>query len=752
MSFSNVLLLYLGISALALTALVVVIVYTIRRRRLPEACSYNDLAKRIATATAELTDITKRLDESRSTIEMAEQAKTEMNATRDWMTANKDELLAIKAQREEQETLKSQIGAAQDTLTGQRTDLERVTSERVLTQSTVEALRKEQANLSANVERSKEELRHADTAMQRNRAETATGEARLEALHRSVVDAEAEIAARKASVAELTAHHDTVLDKIRVAQGETRAAVDDSNRAKQQAEAAKAELADLQQRLQTMSEYIDKITQEGKILEAQRADLERVLAAARHATDEAVAERDRVRAKLETASEALAKVTGETAALRGERDALQGQIDQMQQYLAELRGMLKETGGDSNARYRDLWDPLTFPKMVVSDAVREQKCLENTQRHLLAVGLKFPPRVLNAFHAALKTADMSPLVVLAGISGTGKSQLPKRYTEGMGIHFVPLAVQPRWDSPQDLFGFFNHLEKRYKATELARAMVQFERHTFKTWPEARRKAGAMSNQMLLVLLDEMNLARVEYYFSEFLSRLEFRRDIGDPATNEQARSQAEIRLDMGALADGEKEIRLYPDRNILFTGTMNEDESTQTLSDKVLDRSCVLRFGRPRMLDHDSDPKKRNDVQMAKHAVSLDQWMSWTDRRLSATQMELVGNWTGKLNEIMDHLHRPFGHRVAKSIHQYVTQYPDFAADERTRLKWAMADQIEQRILPKLRGIDLQAEDAHAPLDQLRDLIADVGDTDLRDAYESCRARSQQSGQPFMWRGLDRTA
>ena len=102
------------------------------------------------------------------------------------------------------------------------------------------------------------------------------------------------------------------------------------------------------------------------------------------------------------------------------------------------------------------------------------KCLEAAQACLEGHGLRFNDRVLRAFHTSLKVADVSPLVVLAGISGTGKSELPRRYAEAMGIQFLNIAVQPRWDSPQDMFGFYNYLEGRYRATELARALVQMD--------------------------------------------------------------------------------------------------------------------------------------------------------------------------------------------------------------------------------------------------------------------------------------
>ena len=124
---------------------------------------------------------------------------------------------------------------------------------------------------------------------------------------------------------------------------------------------------------------------------------------------------------------------------------------------------------------------------------------------------------MTAFHTALKINDTSQLTVLAGVSGTGKSLLPRRYAEAMGMHFLPIAVEPRWDSPQDLLGFYNYIEKRYRATDLARSLVHMDPYNTSTLAE-----GAFRDQMMLVLLDEMNLARVEYYFSEFLSRLETR--------------------------------------------------------------------------------------------------------------------------------------------------------------------------------------------------------------------------------------
>jgi len=427
--------------------------------------------------------------------------------------------------------------------------------------------------------------------------------------------------------------------------------------------------------------------------------------------------------------------------LKTEETALKASIESLKIIAKQYKKQLDDedgTEGAAESKYRDLWQPVTFPKLKpVEEDVDERTLLKSTAEYIKGQKLNFPERVLNAFHTALKINDISPLVVLAGISGTGKSELPRRYAEGMGIHPVILAVQPRWDSPQDLFGFYNYLESRYKATELARAMVQFELYNRDTWPLPDDWNYSRSDRMLLVLLDEMNLARVEYYFSEFLSRLETRRGIN--LDNNEERAKAEIALEMGSLHKKEKSIRLFPGHNILFSGTMNEDETTQALSDKVLDRACVMRFGRPKQLsDQDNLPRTTPN----KNGLTFEQWKSFHRTSFSATERDHVNRWINGLNDAMEKINRPFGHRVAQAIHAYVANYPDWIPN---RIHLAMADQIEQRIMPKLRGVEVT--DADIPLRQIQAIIEECEDQLLLKAFKQ-GADSQQ--QIFIWRGLDR--
>lgn len=444
---------------------------------------------------------------------------------------------------------------------------------------------------------------------------------------------------------------------------------------------------------------------------------------------------------LVTESKELAgKIEGLRAQQKGMEDAVKGLQGALETLTKQVDSMAPPKPEE---RYQDLWKSLNFPDLPRErQASTEHAAFDRMKNYVVTqLKLKFPDRVLLAFHTALKSSHISPITVLAGISGTGKSLLPKCYAEGMGMHFVSLAVQPRWDSPQDLFGFYNYLEKRYKATDLARAMVQFEQYNRGEWPLPKDWNDGRQDRMLLVLLDEMNLARIEYYFSDFLSRLETRRDVRQ-LDSPVERAKAEIALDMGSLAKEEKPIRLFPGDNVLFTGTMNEDESTQTLSDKVLDRSCVLRFGKPNKVGR---YETGTEAQPRHEGLALDTWKQWHKERTAlGGQLDELNDWIDQLNACMNEVGRPFGHRVILAIQTYMANYPDWAGN-RDHFNWARADQIEQRIMPKLRGLDVDAyQDS---LDRIQRLVDALDDRPLSAAFRHGR----EDRTVFVWQGLDRT-
>lgn len=565
------------------------------------------------------------------------------------------------------------------------------------------------------------------------RAEVITQTAKLEAIMAELARAGKDAAAEQAKVVSLATQ-----------KAELTASVDDLN----------SRFAKLQQDIADRTLHLNSVLNE---INLRTIDVDRLKAI--HEATEKIAEKaksslEATLKSLDDAKRALAETEGTKLDLEKKILRLQKEIEDLALWKASIIKLLEKIEADlkrvhpqasGEDRYRDLWEPLPFPALPTRAILKtkakdaEQAALQATATYLESHGLQYPKRVLHAFHAALKTADMSPLVVLAGISGTGKSLLPKRYSEAMGIHMVSLAVQPRWDSPQDLFGFFNHLEGRYKATELARAMVQFERYNRHAWKLPTDWAHQRDERMLLVLLDEMNLARVEYYFSEFLSKLETRRSILNAEDDPRSRDPVEIALDTGSLREGEHNIRLYPGRNLLFTGTMNEDESTQSLSDKVLDRACVLRFGRPAKM---ASAATQTPLAPEKNGLAYDTWRHWCEPDLGTADEKKINAWIGELNDAMEQLGKPFAHRVHQAILAYAGNYPR----EGNRVQLAMADQIEQRIMPKLRGLELEGN--QEALEAIKKVIKQAEDAALMKAFEA--AAEHHSGT-FLWRGLDRS-
>jgi len=451
--------------------------------------------------------------------------------------------------------------------------------------------------------------------------------------------------------------------------------------------------------------------------------------------------------ELEAARRELARVQDMVAGLKAERASLEQMATKasLEAEIARLRRVAGGGSGDGADRNTLAADLRLVPSClsVISDGVRQSnseiEALDDVSRHLDDLKLRYDQRTLRAFHTALKINEISQMTVLAGVSGTGKSLLPRQYAEAMGLRFLQISVEPRWDSPQDLLGFYNYIEKRYRATDLARALVYMDPYNTSGLSED----NAHADEVMLVLLDEMNLARVEYYFSEFLSRLEVRPRLREAEVAER-RSGARLSIDIPDQMD--KPIRLFPSHNVLFAGTMNDDESTQSLSDKVLDRSNVMQFAAP---DQFAQPIDGQAVTAQGHfrTRSFREWRTWiksTDQ-LGSGERAKADRVIVALARIMGECGRPFGHRLNEAILAYVVNYPlakGFTAD------YPLVDQIELRILPKLRGLPIEAHEQ--PLADLSTLIRDeLGDRPLARMLDDTVERQRRNGQ-FNWRGFNR--
>lgn len=189
------------------------------------------------------------------------------------------------------------------------------------------------------------------------------------------------------------------------------------------------------------------------------------------------------------------------------------------------------------------------------EEINEIEWLNNIYKNCNEYGIKFNKRILYAFHTSLKISDWSILTVLAGVSGTGKSELPKLYAKFGGLNFINVAVQPNWDSQEFMLGYFNSIDNRFDAQPLLRFLAQVTKKD----QQKNENEILPSECMSLILLDEMNLAHVEHYFADFLSKLEARRSEGKGKV-----PYVEIKLGSGLEP---YKLKMY--RNLLWTGTMN---------------------------------------------------------------------------------------------------------------------------------------------------------------------------------------
>ena len=356
-------------------------------------------------------------------------------------------------------------------------------------------------------------------------------------------------------------------------------------------------------------------------------------------------------------------------------------------------------------------------------------------------GLHFNPRILKAFHTALKTAEWSPLTVLAGVSGTGKSELPRFYSHFGGIYFEPISVQPNWDSQESMLGFFNSIDNKFDAQPVLRLLAQSQKPWSNEYP-------GLQDAVCLVLLDEMNLAHPELYFAEFLSKLELRR----------GRKGSDVPFIPVKIGAGMKPYELSLGRNVLWTGTMNQDETTKSLSDKVLDRSIIINFPRPTELKRrlKLTPLDERNRGPALHKAS---WQSWLVQG-SIFPEEVIKpfkTFIENMNAALAISGRALGHRIWQSIEYYMANYPDVRAalaakDEPSTHKAmhiAFEDQLVQKVMPKLRGIDTRGKSKTECLDKIRgQIVAGINGISFNLAEDFDLACELGYGQ-FIWQSAN---
>jgi len=334
------------------------------------------------------------------------------------------------------------------------------------------------------------------------------------------------------------------------------------------------------------------------------------------------------------------------------------------------------------------------PRPRTPEELEERRFLERLMHIAQARRLLYHEEDLLNFHTALKTGS---LVLLAGMSGTGKSQLVQVYAEALGLaegQFRIIPVRPTWTDGSDLLGFLDLTHNVYRPadTGLVELLVDAERNP---------------DKLFLVCFDEMNLARVEHYFAHFLSVLEL--DVDRRVITLYSPDQEATVLNAARIPP---RVRIGP--NVMFAGTVNVDESTYAFSDKVLDRAQVIE---PRVLDFTRLPEylRRPLPPLERREVTFAAYNAWRagsdDLELTDAELEYLEKVRGELQKV--DRQRGIGYRTLRHIDLYLKNIP-FGNDGEPAIPRPVAFdwQMVQKVFTKLRG----------PREQLEELVGVMDD------------------------------
>lgn len=257
---------------------------------------------------------------------------------------------------------------------------------------------------------------------------------------------------------------------------------------------------------------------------------------------------------------------------------------------------------------------------------------------------------------------VSRLLILQGMSGTGKTSLAHAFGAFTDNSSTVIPVQPMWKERTDLVGYYNEFTKRFNETLLLEKMYE----------------ANYSKDMYVTVLDEMNIARVEYYFAEFLSLLE----LPNPDERYLDVVSDKWETDPKQFRDG----RIKLPENMWFIGTANNDDSTFAISDKVYDRAMIMNL--------DSKCERFVAPVTEKMFVSADQFADLVKKAVK--EHEISRRNQKRLEELdaylIKHFHITFGNRIMKQIKTYIPVYISCGGEELT----ALDDILAKKIIRKL--------------------------------------------------------
>lgn len=341
----------------------------------------------------------------------------------------------------------------------------------------------------------------------------------------------------------------------------------------------------------------------------------------------------------------------------------------------ELDGKLPQIKAELAAKRQQLFQNFTLPNLVrfVVDYARESR-----------LHLSYSLEDIATFVAGL---GASRLTILQGMSGTGKTSLPKIFSEAIMGACEIVEVESSWRDKYELLGYYNEFSKSF---------------TPKKFTQCLYKARLNSSVLTLIVLDEMNLSRIEYYFSDFLSLME-----NEPDKREIKLLNVKLfrngngeQISYKGLTDGHT---IKIPQNVWFVGTANRDESTFAISDKVYDRAQTMNFNK-------RAPKIHSFSQpLEQRFVSYDMFLDLCEEAKATVLFDVEENLiVQKVEKILAPYNISFGNRILNQMEDFVKIYCACFGDRDAVLKEAVEKILLSKVVSKLENKVVENKEALA--------------------------------------------
>lgn len=316
----------------------------------------------------------------------------------------------------------------------------------------------------------------------------------------------------------------------------------------------------------------------------------------------------------------------------------------------------------------------------------EADFIKQLKNYTMSKNLCYDIKDIVNLHVSIKT---NPITIVAGMSGTGKTQISLAYAEVLGLNeknknLLFLPVSPSYTEPEDITGYLNTTTGLYVASETG--LVDFLMH-----------AQENKNKLHFIVFDEMNLSQVEHWFAPFISLLEL---------NEKDRMLKLYSKNSVCHNKMQYNHAINIGDNIRFIGTVNLDETTKDFSDRLLDRSNLVSLKKRTLREFTQEKKEFNKEELRNNKYTYDEYLSWINNNVT------VDEFLDEEIDLLDILHtlissndqqKGVSFRIAEKIISYIQNIPIDKKGELLLERGLAFDlEIKQRILTKLKGSERQ--------------------------------------------------